>query len=405
MTIIAHQEKAKHINAWLDQGKIQCEARLPNGLVQSYTPIDSSGNIVTSPVVTKSAMGHHIVMWGSRTENDYAIEVAVVAPQGEILPQATLGQNINGFDSSLSADIHNNKITVAWVNQNQAVESLKFAYEGESFRIEEQQEYDFALPIENAQLKVAAFSEEDATIFFQTLDDDDKYSWAIKNGDTETIVNTAFDIGMGSWTLAPDGSFVGVTEILNEGFENKFCALKLDANQNILHQVIEMPHEIQEAQWPLISADDNQLNLVFSARLEDDSYQTCHNQYLLNGKEISPMSDFRFLGKESHRPIETSELKIISQDAFSHVVHELNNHEHLADLGLALQSLSENYGPFNDFVQVDYKSDAYTRVIQINKPLNTETSTDIPYATFEIDPNNASQSILEFFDYIYTDFS
>lgn len=404
MTIIAHQEKTKQINAWLEQGKIQCEARLPNGVVKSYLPIAPYGDIVTSPVVTKAPMGQHLVMWGTRSQGDYGIEVAILAPKGDILSHTSLAQDIGGFNSSLSVDTYNNKITAAWVNQNQAVESLKFTYDNQNFTIEERQEYDFALPVENAQLKVAS-SEDNAAIFFQTLNDEEKYSWAIKNGDVETIVNTSFDMGMGSWTLAPDGSLVGVTEILNEGFENKLCILKLDAKQDMLHHIIETSDEIKEAQWPLITIDENQVNLLFSARLDDDHYQTCHSQYTLNGEEFSPIGDFRFLGKESDSPIETNELKVISSHLFSHVMNELNNHEHLADLGFALQSLSETYGQLDNFVQVDYKSDAATRIIQINRAFDSNVATENSYETYVLDPHNVSQSLLEFFDYIYTDFS
>ncbi len=406
MPIIAHQEKTKTIAAFLKEGQIHWETKLPNGVTRSHNPIIPEGEIITPPAVAKLNANEHFIMWGSYRDGKHSIEICAISPKDEISSFTSLDYNGTGYSSSLALHSHADNIVLAWINNSQAVESLKMAYNGENFSVVEQQEYDFALPIEKAQIRVTASEEGNTALFFQTLSDSDQLSWAVKTPTQEVIVESDFDLGMAGWDMTRDGSIIGVAEILNEGLEDKLYMVKLTEDGKLQDDVISTPKEVLEAQWPQVSSgDDNEIIVTFSARLPENQYQTYSYETAFQTSETP--YDFKSFGDVTVKPVDTDELAIISDSFVANIVTELNSNDYLADLGFVLQALSENYGSFSDFIHVDYNSDASTRIIQINMPLEQETPLEeLPYAeTFVLNPYNASPAILDFFDYIHTDFS
>ncbi len=405
MTIITHQEKTKQITAWLEQGEIHWETRLPNGVIHTHMPIITKGTVATSPASIKMSPTQHLIIWGAEYREGYAIEATVITNDNNVLPYVSLSHNNNGFDSSFAFTSHDNKVMLAWINTDQAVESMQISYNDKSFVIENQQEYDFALPIENAQLRIAASHEGRFTLFFQTLDDNEHYSWAIKSHNQEALIKSDFDLGMASWAISHDGDITGVAEILNEGLEDKLFVINLDSEGLQQHKIVFTPQEVIEAQWPQITAGTNEGNITFSARLQDNQYQTYYNEYNLKNIEDPNIHSFKPFGAITDTPIETDELAIISDNLVANIMSELSNNEHLADLGFVLQTLSENYGQFDDFIHVDYNSDASTRIVQVDISALDDIPLEKLHETFVLNSYNTSQYVLDFFDYIQTDFS
>ncbi len=415
MAIITSQEKTKTINAWLKEGQIHWETKLPNGVIRTHEPLSSSGDILTAPTVVKLQGQQHALLWATAKGDDYTIDVCNISTDDKVFPTTSLNHEGYGHSSSLMADSFDNNIALAWINDNGAIETMQIAYDGKDFSVSHKQEHDFALPIENAQIRVVCSSANDFSLFFQTLDDNNQLSWAIKTPTQEAILQTDFHLGMGDWDMDSQGNVMGVTEILDEGLENKFFMIKLGTDDSFTSDLITAPAEVLEAQWPQVSLGNNEATIAFSARLQDNLHQTYYVESPLqsnHGEE--PAYVFNPFGSPAQAPIETDNLTIISNDVLAGVMMELNSHDHLADLGFALQALSENYGNFSDFVHVDYNSDASMRIIQINPPseegrisdMDVDTDTDSTAAdTFVLNPYNASQSILDFFDYIHTDFA
>ncbi len=418
MAIITSQEKTKTINAWLKEGQIHWETKLPNGVVRTHEPLSSSGDILTAPTVVKLQGQHYALLWATAQGHDYTIDVCNISADDKVFSTSSLTHEGYGHSSPLIADSFDNNIALAWVNDNGAIETMLIAYDGKDFSVSHKQEHDFALPVENPQIHVICASENDFSLFFQTLDDNNQLSWAIKTPTQEAILQTDFHLGMGDWDIDSQGNVMGVTEILDEGSENKFFMIKLGADDSFTSDLITTPPEVLEAQWPQISLSNNEATIAFSARLQGNLHQTYYVESLLqgNGQSSSYGEEsayvFKAFGSLAQTPIETGNLTIISNDELAGVMMELNSHDHLADLGFALQAISENYGNFSDFVHVDYNSDASMRIIQINPPIAQNNISDDDAAvdstavnTFVLNPYNASQSILDFFDYIHTDFA
>lgn len=377
--------------------EIYWQYNMPNGRLLT-SAIQSENDIITEPTFVKNIDNSSLILWGAANDNGHFIEGVQITSRGLSSAPFILSETISGIESEIVAKTIDGYTKLAWINQEHAIESVSIISENGQLSSAYLEESDFALPIENAQIEIIPSHFGGNIILFQTLNDDGFYSWAVKSGDVELVIDTNVHMGMGSWAVGPSGQIFGVTEILDENLQNSLSFVSITDDMQQEQQFIKTDDHIIEAQWPHLAINNHQVDILFSARDDSGNHQVINSFGSIDHLNTDHF-EYMPVGHFMEDPIEASHGAYFTTSAVENVIYELSQHDNFAELGLSLSHLSEQPdASLDQFIRVDYNSDATTRIIHVD-----DGHGDFAHA-YEISYHDVSGHILDFFDYIHTDF-